>query len=956
MRRLSLFLCLCFAAATAPAAEPADIVPVRLKCEYLEKNAFVTEGLPRLSWTLEPAKGAEEKRGLRQTAYRILIADSIENLADPKRCVRDSGKVNSAITQAMQIDARFTAVYYWKVKVWDASDHESPWSLPAHYFRELLRPPIEWFSWLTFDDTSPLHRDSKTLFLPPAHYFRKEFSVSKPVRRAILKASARGNYDAYLNGRRASDAMFLPGWSDYRRRIYCNTFDVTELVKQGSNAIGVVLTDGWYSGYVGYALLCGYGPNKVGRYLYGKTPEINMELSIEYTDDSEDVVYSDTTWQVTNAGPIREADILMGEAYDARLEQPDWCKPGFDAKGWAPAVRPDANGRPMAVFHDNRGQREVELFSELYHEYTFHHYPAQPVRPIQEMPAISVVEQAPGVFIYDIGQNIAGVARLKIRGERGTKIQLRFGEMLHPDGRLMTENLRRARATDCYILRGDPAGETWTPRFTYHGFRYVELTGVKEKPPLDAITGIVIHSDTPLTSRFECSDPMVNKLFQNIVWTQRANFVEVPTDCPQRDERLGWSGDAQIYIGAACYNADVAAFFTKWLDDLEEAQLSTGAYPDYAPYPMSHGKPNQSCCTAWTDVGIICPWTIWRVYGDTRVIERHYDSMQRFMNFRMTISRDFRGAAFGNEWGDWLNMNEPTPIEYIDACYFAHSARLMSEMAQAIGKKVDAENYRRLRKNIEEAFRKDYLKPDGTLKVDTQTAYAIALEFGLIPEANRKAAADRLAKKIADNGGRMATGFLGTKPLLPALSANGHHELAVQLLQSKKMPSWGFEIENGATTVWERWDSYTKDGSWKKHAGMNSFSHYAFGAVCEWMFRSLAGIDSEEPGFRQILIRPRPGGNIDWVKAGYDSPAGPIAVAWKRTAADFACDVEIPPNATAKVILPATNAGSVTETGRPLAQSPGVKVLGSENGEVTVEIGSGKYWFLAKNPSVVGKN
>ena len=476
-------------------------------------------------------------------------------------------------------------------------------------------------------------------------------------------------------------------------------------------------------------------------------------------------------------------------------------------------------------------------------------FPGVPVRAIEEIKPVRITSPAKGAYIFNLGQNFAGVVRLKVKGPAGTKIQLRYGEMLHPDGRLMTENLRKARATDFYTLRGDPQGETYQPRFTFHGFQYVEVTGYPGTPDLEAITGVVLHSDTPLASSFECSDPVVNRLFKNVVWTQRANFIDLPTDCPQRDERFGWTGDAQAYVAAAAYNADVAAFYTKWLRELMESQRPSGTFPGYAPYPFQHGW---DFGTAWCDAGVICPWTIWKAYGDTRIIQRCWEPMTRFIAWRKGTSKDFLGVAHGNEWGDWLAVNEKTPIDYIDTAYFAYSTKLMAEMAQAIGKTREAAEYRELFEKIKAAFNQKYVKPDGSLAVNTQTAYAQAIYMDLLPANLRAAAGSVLAAKIRDNDTRMTTGFLGTRPLLPVLSAVGQSDLAVRLLQSRKYPSWGYEVEQGATTIWERWNSYTKDKGFggAQNAEMNSFSHYSFGAVCEWMFSQLAGIQTDGVGLQ----------------------------------------------------------------------------------------------------------
>jgi alpha-L-rhamnosidase len=939
-------------AALAPAAR-AQLAPVDLQVEMRVAPEGLDDPRPRLSWRLESAARAQV-----QSAYRILAAAGEAALAADTGDLWDTGKVEAGESMHVPYAGRPLASrqrVHWKVKVWDGAGRESAWSAPARWSMGLLRPEDWTAQWIAFKDDSPVHADRKTLHLPPARHYRKEFAAGKPVKRATVHASALGIYELEINGRRVGDAWFTPGWADYAKRGYYNTADVTALVAPGPNCLGAAVADGWYAGYLGYALLCGYGPHKAGRALYGKTPALLAQLEIEYADGTTATVGTDATWKVTGAGPIREADFLMGESYDARREMPGWSRPGFDAKGWEDAVPAAANGSVTAPFSDPSGTRPVELGFRK--PPRLQAYVAPPIRVTQEVPAQRVTGAKPGVYIFDLGQNIAGVVRLKVKGPAGTALTIRHGEMLHPDGRLMTENLRKARATDTYILRGDPAGETWSPRFTYHGFQFVEIAGLPGNPGLDAVTGLVLHNDTPLVGAFECSDDLLNRLHRNIVWTQRGNYVEVPTDCPQRDERLGWMGDAQIYARAATFNADVAAFFTKWLDDVEEAQHPFGAYPDYCPYPMAHGQPGKPYGTAWMDAGVICPWTVWTAYGDTRAVERHYDSMRRFLDFRAEAGPT--GKSIGNPWGDWLNVKEDTPIQYVDLCYHARSADLMAAMASAIGRADDAAAYRKRFDSLKEDFKAKCLEADGRLKVDTQTAHVLALDFGLLPDALRKPAADRLAAKIAKNGHRMTTGFLGTKPLLPVLSANGHHDLAVRLFQSRQFPSWGFEVVNGATTIWERWDSYTKEEGFGRHnAAMNSFSHYAFGAVCEWMFRDLAGIDTDGPGYRKILIRPgppSPGSNpdvkpIDRVKASYGSRRGPIAVEWSREAKRFVLRVEIPANTTATVLLPAADAATITEGGKPLAEAAGVRLLRMEGGRAVLEIGSGRYAFSSTLP------
>lgn len=580
-------------------------------------------------------------------------------------------------------------------------------------------------------------------------------------------------------------------------------------------------------------------------------------------------------------------------------------------------------------------------------------FPGVPVRVTEEIHCKKVTEREPGVFVFDMGQNFAGAIRMNVKGKAGETIQIRYGEMLHPDGRLMTENLRKARATDFYTCSGDPEGEVYEPRFTFHGFQFVELSGFPGNADLSTVTGLVVHSDTPMTSTFECSDPMVNQLFSNVLWTQRSNFLDLPTDCPQRDERMGWTGDAQAYVATACYNADIGAFYTKWLRELMESQRPSGAFPGYAPFPFQHGW---DFGTAWADAGVICPWTIWQFYGDVKVIDDCWEPMTKFMKWRQKTSVGDLGINHGNAWGDWLAQGAETPLDYVDSIYFAISAKMMAEMASATGRSDQAKRYRDQFARTKRAFQSKYLNSDGSISVRTQTAQALALYADLVPAEKRADTGRFLSKMLADNGNHMATGFLGTRPLLPVLSSSGQHDLATFLLQSREFPSWGYEISNGATTIWERWDSYTKEDAFGRHnAAMNSFSHYAFGAVCEWMFATLAGIQSDGPGFKRIIIRPMPpapGSNamhapIDWVRASYDSIRGVIRSDWKLALDSFQLDVSIPANTTATVFLPAHQGDEITEGNAPVANNQNVKLLGVRDGYAELQIRSGDYRFKA---------
>jgi len=751
---------------------------------------------------------------------------------------------------------------------------------------------------------------SGDLFLPPAQYLRKEFIVEKSVQRATVYASALGNYELYLNGRQVGDAYFTPGWTDYNLRVYYNTFDVTDRLKKGFNALGGLLADGWYSGHVGWMHL---------RDHYGENPRFAAQLYIEYTDGSAKTVVTDQTWTAAT-GPILEGDFLMGETYDARREMPAWSTPDFDDSGWK--------------LVDTTPKIDARIES----------YPSVLVRKFQEIKPVTMTPAQDGAVIYDMGTNFAGFVRLQVRdAEPGRKIVLRFAERLNPDGTIYTTNLRTARATDTYFCKGS-GKEVWQPRFTFHGFQYVELTGYPGKPGLDAITGIELTSDTPVVGEFACSDKMANTLYRNICQTQRANFIDIPTDCPQRDERLGWMGDAQIYVRTATFNTDVAAFFTKWMVDVEDAQLDNGGFSDVSPRKVATGGGT----AAWGDAGVICPWTIYQVYGDTRILAEHYDAMQKWIEYcqgttKGTLLRPAEG------YGDWLSIRADTPKDVLATAYFAHSTRLVGESAAVLGKTEDAKKYRQLFEEIRAAFNKAYVAPDGRIKGDTQTVYVLALAFDLLPKELREPARKYLVDNIRDRDWHLSTGFVGTKDLMATLTRTGQTDVAYHLFHNETFPSWGFSIQHGATSIWERWDGWTPENGFQD-PGMNSFAHYSFGAVCEWMFRTIGGIDTDGPAYQHIVIRPQPGGRLAWARTSYNSIQGPIATSWEIEDRDLRLNVTIPANTTATVYLPTSDAASVREGKRPAMQAPGVRLVGMQDGNVILEVGSGTYKFTARVP------
>jgi len=973
LRLILILLAFSFAGAAASADSGSGALsPVHLRCEYLLDPLGIDETEPRLSWRVE-----SDQRGQVQTAYRIIVASDAEKLALGQGDMWDTGKVVSDETLHIPYAGKELTskqACFWKVRTWDAQGNPSEWSKTATWSMGLLSDDGWRADYISYKNEAPIHTDTSTLYLPAARQYRTEFDAGlKTIERATVYATALGIYELHLNGQRVGDAYFAPGWTDYRQRAYYNTYDVTGLVQNGDNALGAWVAEGWYSGYVAFGLLTGMGTEKNGRSNYGKTPAVMAQLEIEYSDGTTEIVKTDSSWKVTGEGPIQEADLLMGESYDARREMQGWATVGFNDADWDSAIPAEANGDTVALFYEarnpdapGRGPRITGEPRNLgFQRPELEAFPGVPVRITEEIPAKSVTKRSQGNYTFDLGQNFAGVIRMKVQGPAGHKIQIRYGEMLHPDGRLMTENLRKARATDFYVCKGDPEGEIYVPRFTFHGFQFVEVSNFPtddgKTPSIDAVTGLVMHSDTPMTSEFECNDPMVNRLFQNVLWTQRSNFLDLPTDCPQRDERMGWTGDAQAYVGTAAYNADIGAFYTKWLRELMESQRPSGAFPGYAPFTFQHGW---DFGTAWADAGVICPWTIWQAYGDERVIRTCWEPMTRFMDWRTRTSRDNLGISHGNAWGDWLAQGASTPLEYVDTIYLAISSRMMAEMAEAIDQHDQAKQYREQFERTKKAFNEKYVRPDGRVNVRTQSAQALALFADLIPDDQREATGECLAEMIAKNGNRMSTGFLGTRPLLPVLSASGQHDLATFLLQSRDFPSWGYEIANGATTIWERWDSYTKEDAFGRHnAAMNSFSHYAFGAVCEWMFGTLAGIRSAGPGYAKIIIDPRPpraDSNamrepIDRVTAKYKSIRGTILSDWSIQEDKFYLDITVPANTTASVYLPTQDVESITESGQPINNQNHVRVVGADDGKVELQVGSGRYAFVASNDVGVAK-
>jgi len=738
-------------------------------------------------------------------------------------------------------------------------------------------------------------RPSPDRIATDASLLRKDFQLTSNVSSARLTITALGAYRAFLNGKQVAPGTLLaPGWTDFHKRVLYQTYDVTSLLSTGANrfganTLGVMLGGGWYSSpltWVGYRDTP--GPNL-----------LRAQLDITLADGTRQTIATDPTW-LTESAPITFSEIYAGESYDSRLEQPGWSKPGLDTAKWIAATAAEP---PNSA---------IELT-------------AQPDLPITTSITLHPISLSPPTaahpFIYDMGQNMVGNVRIHVRGSRGTVVKLRYAERLNPDGSIYTQNLRNADATDTYVLSGSPnptQDEVWTPTFTFHGFRYVELsylgstdTGLSfvKAPSLSTIEGLVYNS-LPATPaiRLTSSSETLNKMNELGAWGQRGNFVSIPTDCPQRDERLGWMGDAGAFWRTGTYNFDIDAFTHKFMLDVTDAQTPAGAFTDISPNILgpTPGAPG------WGDAGIFVPYAAWLQYGDAAVVAQSWPAMERWMDFILANNPDFlRRNALGNNYADWLAPDQNTPKDLIATAYWALIARQMAEMATAVHRPSDAQKYTQLYEKIAAAYRTAYIHPDGSVSGNTQTAYLATLFTGIAPASLRASMVDRLVKDIDAHGGHLTTGFLGTPFLLSVLDENNHSDLAFKLLLSETYPSWGYMVTHGATTWWERWNGDTGDPS------MNSYNHYAFGSVMAWVYRRAAGIDTDPagPGYHHLVIQPHFDPALPKLHVEYDSAYGTIVSDWQQDRHTFT--VTIPPNTTATVTLPggkADNIGSGTHS------------------------------------------
>ncbi|WP_432489508.1 family 78 glycoside hydrolase catalytic domain [Kineococcus sp. SYSU DK018] len=836
-------------------------VPARPTFEHHREALGIGEAAPRISWrTAAPAgwvpAGHElevTRNGTVASTGRVSSPDSVL-LAWPWEPLR----------------SRETASV--RVRVWGEGEREpSPWSEPATVETGLLRPE----EWTALAVGPAWEEDPDSDRRPPL--LRREFPLDRPVRSARLHATAHGVFRLEVNGQRVGTDELAPGWTVYGERLRCSTYDVTDLLRTGPNAIGSWLADGWYRGRLGF-----HGGH---RNLYGTDLALVAQLHVVFEDGTEEVVATDEEWRA-GFGPILFTGLYEGERHDARELPRGWSEPGFDDAAWSPVRTAPVDATRFVTPQ------------------------GPPIRCTEELLPVSVEAGGDGRFLLDFGQNAAGRLRIRVRGEAGRTVTLTHAEVLQ-DGELCTRPLRGAESRDTFTLAGGGV-EEWEPAFTIHGFRYAQVEGwpAATIEPGDVVFR-VLHSDLERTGEFSCSDPMVERLHENVVWSMRSNFVDIPTDCPQRDERLGWTGDIQVFAPTAAFLYDCSGFLASWLRDVEAEQLEDGTVPWYVPViPGDFWTPPKPGAV-WGDVAVLTPWVLFERTGDAGVLAAQYDSARRWVDLVERLAGPERLWNSGVQLGDWLDPAAPpespadarTDRYLVATAYFAWSARHLAETARVLGRDADARRYAALADEVRDAFLAEHLREDGRLSSDAQTAYALAIRFGLLTGEQQRVAGARLAELVREAGGRIATGFAGTPVICDALTQTGHLEEAYLLLLERGCPSWLYPVGMGATTIWERWDSMLPDGT-VNPGEMTSFNHYALGAVADWLHRVVAGLAPDEPGYRSILFHPRPGGGLTSAAARHLTPYGTASIEWTLQEGGFAVTVQVPTGATGRLVLP----------------------------------------------------
>jgi alpha-L-rhamnosidase len=833
--------------------------------EHHREPLGIGEAAPRLSWIVDT-----DRAGWAQRAYEIEVSDPDRPGAPASTTGRVASREQVLVPWPADplTSGERRAV---RVRVWGPDDEPTPWSEPTVLETGLLDPAL-WQARMVSPVLPPVGADGE-----PAMLLRGEVHLPGDVVRARLRATAHGVMTLHLNGAPVGEDVLHPGWTSYTHRLRYRTWDVTALLRPGANALGVHLADGWYRGFLGFAGM---------RDVYGDRTAALVQLEVDHADGRRTVVGTDGTWRST-PGPVTRADLYQGETEDLRRRQPGWDLPGFDAARWDPVVEVPLDLGTL-VAPDGPPVRRTAI-----------------VRPV------AITTSPSGATLVDLGQNLVGRLRLHLpAGHPGRTITLRHAEVLE-HGELGTRPLRAARATDEVVLDGTAAD--WEPAFTVHGFRYAEITGWPGELALDDLEAVVVHTDLRRTGTFAVSDPLLDRLHENVVWGMRGNVVDVPTDCPQRDERLGWTGDLQVFAPTATYLYDTAGMLTGWLADLAADQHPDGNVPVYVPWAdVDPHLPPLGAEAGWGDAATVVPWTLYQRHGDTEVLRRQWPSMTAWVEAfaaRAGEEIDFPGGGFS--FGDWLDAAAPDdqpwaarlPWQAVATAYLARSAQIARDTAEVLGDHEARQRYADLAERAATRYRHEYVTPSGRAAFPSQTAAALAIAFDLLrPEQIAPAGATRAALVAAD-GFRIGTGFLGTPLVCDALAATGHAATAWRLLLASECPSWLYAVTMGATTIWERWDSMLPDGTINPGT-MTSFNHYAFGAVADFLHRRVAGLAPAAPGYRRIRVAPLPTPELTWARTAHDTPYGQAAVRWTLDGEDLAVEVVVPPSVEAEIVLP----------------------------------------------------
>ena len=908
------------------------ITPVDLCCEYLRMPLGIDAARPRLSWKL--AANVADARSQRQSAYQILVASDAASLRADRGNLWDSGKIESAEQLHIVYQGRPLASAercYWKVRAWDQADRPTPFSQPSWWEMGLLMPADWTGQWI--GDGKPLpERDEHFYLDDPAPILRKTFRARPGVRRARLYAAGLGYYELRINGEKVSDHLLDPAWTSYAKRVLYTTHDVTALLKNGPNAVAAMLGNGWFNPLP----LRMWGRINLREHLEVGRPRLIAQLNIEYADGTKESVVSDKGWRVTE-GPIIRNSVYLGEVYDARRERPGWDQPGVDDRDWADA---SPVSEPSAPLHSQT---------------------VPPIRATATLRPATVTEIRPGVFIFDMGQNFAGWARLRVEGPRGTTVKMRMGELLNPDGTLnvMTSVAGQIKGANKdgtprggpgapivawqsneYTLRGS-GPEVYTPRFTFHGFRYVEVTGFPGTPTLASIEGLRLNTAVEPAGTFTCSNNLINRVQTMVQWTLMSNLFSVQSDCPGR-EKFQYGGDIVASSEMALLNYDMASFYAKTVLDHQDAARGPGWFTETAPFLgiAADSFGDGAGPISWGLAHPLLVTQLYQYYGNERIVEQHYDAARRWVEL---LNANATGDIIDRCIGDHESLDK-NPVALIATAHYFQAARLIERMAHVLGRKSDNERYAALAQRIREAFIERFLAPgSGRFDSSTQACQATALHMGLVPDAERDAAIRTMVDRVmVDHDGHIATGIFGTKYLLDSLTQTGHADVAYTMVTQETFPGWGHMLAKGATTLWEHWEY--SDNTY-------SHNHPMFGSVSEWFFKGLGGIKPhpEAVGFDRILIEPHVAGDLKWARARYDSVRGPVVSHWNLDGDRLSLEVEVPVNATAVVRVPTTDPSSVTESGRPASKAPGVRVLPAEPGAAArFEIGSGRYVFVGK--------